>query len=953
MTPWVGEFVSKKNRNIGFLFSLAAKNILHHKKHLFMVIFGFSISLTILLSLNTWATTAKHLAVNDFLEKQDFQAYMFSSQNPEDITLVQESLQTNPLVELYTTAYTSAALFNTENKPLTYVCLPEETQNQSDPVSITNALITNQTTLDQIRFMFYYEGNFTVNEQTILLSLKEAEELSTILNQEITVGSKVNLSIAKKLPNPAYGQDRIESFLPTMFQNFTVGAIYTVKESVSVIESAVKVDWLADSIIFPLAKLNSSDRDVMAVNDVPYILFIKFNKEELTKNGFENILNTMTLFSEQIKKDYPAMFIFVFKAPLETLLAAYTRASYTIVFTLPVIVVTLVLTVETTNITIKARKQEVALLRDRGADTVQIIFLFILEFILATIIGMLLGIALSFFLAALIPAFPTGTFQPQIFRLFLKETRIAAPFFFGTTAGLGAILIGFASFKVWWEMSQYQQQTDYGQKEQKQIERKVFLGIQVGGAIITIIALLLALIKTLPEVRAKETFSAALAADAGYAFVLTTILLVFLSLFLATVVRDWLFPKMHWLYKRLLITKAFFLQNNLRRKDKRLSQITYALFIATAVMTFSLVTAVSIAQMDAKEHAYRNGADLRIATYPLDESFKENISAIEEINEVVPIFKTKGSIAYNDYTVYGVEPTSYSRVGKWDESSFPEGNSFENLYALGETANGIIIGKRLAEQLNLTVGDNLPLNNLPGGIYSRRFTIVGIINSAPGLGLADGRNLELLQPYDGYVVINEDYFKNELRVRMCQLFLASVYPDASVETAAEKVNELLANIEVNPEELNEQFIGTFITNYLPKAKNLFWMAVGIIAVVMITLVVVFTDFTLKQRTQELAIKMALGEKRREISKEILTEQAIISTTATLIGMGLGIAFVYGTGRLLIPLITAQTILPFTLTIPGGLLAAMAITQIIMNCLGIMPTRRKYRKEKIISALRGE
>jgi len=943
--------LAKKPAKIGFLFSLALKNILHHKKHMFMLIFGFSITVSILLAINTWAVTAKDLAVTDFLEKQDFQAYMFSSQNPEDINLVQESLTTNPLVSLYTTAYTSYALFNFENKSPSYVCLPEEEQNGTDPVSVTNVFIANQTTLEQMSFMFNVEGSFTLANNTILVSLQQAQEMAKVYQKEITVGTIVNISIAKKIPNPAYGQNRLESFLSTNYENFTIGGIYTVREVVSVIETAVKVDWLADSVIFPLAQLNASDREIMALNDIPYLLFIKFNQKALIRNGFESIIDTMTLFSEQIKRDYPAMFIYLFTSPIETLLAAYARAAHSLVFILPVLVVSSIVMVFTTNITIKAREKEVALLRDRGADTFQIIFLFILEFILATFIGLVCGIALSFPLAAIIPALAKGGFTMITFVKFWTNFKISYSFFSGTIILLGLGLISYASFKVWWEMSLQQSQSGFRQYSRKKVGKNILLGLLVSITAIVAIALLFSLIKIIPIIREEQSFSVANSATAGYTFTLFTILLVAVAFFVSLLLTEILYTRMKWFYRRLLLAKAFFLSNNLRRKSKRLSQITFAILVATAVLTFSMITINSIAQQQETEVAFKNGADLRIMTYPLDYSFKDNISRIEEINEVLPVFKTKGSIAYSDYTIYGLDPTIYSRVGNWDESSFLEGETaFESLYALEETADGVIISNRLAERLNLSVGDNLPINNLPGGIYSRRFTIVGLINSAPGLGLAEGRNLEMLQPYEGFVIINGNYCRTELGVMTSQLFLASVYPGENIQKAAEKVTALLPNIEVNPKQLNEEFIGAFITNYIPKAQVFFKIANGIIIIITIILLVAFTDFTLKQRTKEMAIKLALGISRRELTREVMIEIAIITIGAAISGIITGILFSYGMFYLIIPLITAQSIIPYTILISGAQLALLLGMELLITLLGVMPTMRKYRKEKIIKIL---
>ena len=108
------------------------------------------------------------------------------------------------------------------------------------------------------------------------------------------------------------------------------------------------------------------------------------------------------------------------------------------------------------------------------------------------------------------------------------------------------------------------------------------------------------------------------------------------------------------------------------------------------------------------ESDFKNGADLRIVTYPVDYSFSNNISQVDGVNEVVSIFKTKGAIPSKDYTVYGVDPVKYSRIGEWDKSCFPGQSNFSILTALEANPEGAIIGTGLSESLNVTIGDWIP-----------------------------------------------------------------------------------------------------------------------------------------------------------------------------------------------------------------------------------------------------
>jgi ABC-type lipoprotein release transport system permease subunit len=379
--------------------------------------------------------------------------------------------------------------------------------------------------------------------------------------------------------------------------------------------------------------------------------------------------------------------------------------------------------------------------------------------------------------------------------------------------------------------------------------------------------------------------------------------------------------------------------------------MTFALVLVSTFIAFSLISASSVTQNQIMESEYKNGADMRIVTYPVDYNFKNNISQIDGINEVVALMKTTGSIAYDDYTIIGVDSITYSRVGKWVDSSFAEGNSFENLKNLDEMYEGVIISQPLAERLNLTIGDEIPIINLPGGVYHRLFIITGILNSAPGLGLMDGQNIEMLQPNDGIVLINEEFMRTELEITLCQLFLASVFPDENNTRITNEIKGLLSNTQVNPELINEQFMGTFIESYIPNVRVFFYVQLIAVALIIMVLIIMFTDFTLNQRTQEFAITQSMGKSRNTISKILIMEILVIILSASIGGILLGLAFTYSTFNLITPILTSHNIIPFTVNLPILEIVLIPVIMTTMALLGVLPSIIKYGREKIITSLR--
>ncbi|MEA2070713.1 MAG: FtsX-like permease family protein [Asgard group archaeon] len=289
-------------------------------------------------------------------------------------------------------------------------------------------------------------------------------------------------------------------------------------------------------------------------------------------------------------------------------------------------------------------------------------------------------------------------------------------------------------------------------------------------------------------------------------------------------------------------------------------------------------------------------------------------------------------------------------MGRWVKSSFPEGNSLENLYDLNSTYNGIIISPKLADNLELQIGDRLPITDLPGGIYYRQFVIVGFLESAPGLGLMEGANIELFQENQGIILMNNKYMANELKVVNSPLFLASMKKEGNKQVITNEIKELLPEATVNPTQINEDFVGTFIETYVPKAQIFFWISLGTTLLLGAILLIMITDFVLYQRLQEYAIKRVLGLSKKRIIRLILIEILVISLSVSVIGVALGLSFTYSTFNIIIPIITAHNIIPIEISIPLWQVFLFPIIIIFFAVIDVFPLIFKHSNKKIISSL---
>nr|NHJ84500.1 FtsX-like permease family protein [Asgard group archaeon] len=173
----------------------------------------------------------------------------------------------------------------------------------------------------------------------------------------------------------------------------------------------------------------------------------------------------------------------------------------------------------------------------------------------------------------------------------------------------------------------------------------------------------------------------------------------------------------------------------------------------------------------------------------------------------------------------------------------------------------------------------------------------------------------------------------------------------NLATIESTIAALMPNIQVNPDSINEQFIGSFIGSYIPNVRNFFYIMLGTIILIIVILLIMFTEFILRQRSQEFAIKMSLGGSKQMISRLLLVEISTIVLSASIVGIIVGIGFSYVIFQLMTPLLTSHNLIPFTVSIPVTELVMFPIIITLVALIGVLPSILRHGQEKIINALR--
>ncbi|AOF52163.1 hypothetical protein BKG91_05725 [Rodentibacter caecimuris] len=224
-----------------------------------------------------------------------------------------------------------------------------------------------------------------------------------------------------------------------------------------------------------------------------------------------------------------------------------------------------------------------------------------------------------------------------------------------------------------------------------------------------------------------------------------------------------------------------------------------------------------------------------------------------------------------------------------------------------------MIGKTLAERLNLKIGDKLQLSK--NAVEKHQFTIKAIVEAGDAT--------------DNMLIVNLDFAQNWLEKEgLANNALLNVRNElGQVDQFAENIMQQYQDLTAHPIRKVSASEGQI----LDKIKGL----MGLISLVILVLATLCVNTTLiaivGERAKEFALQKALGAKQSDIIKQICTEILIIAVCAILVGLIFGYLLAQILGLTVFKSYIDMRLPVFPITIMLSLLVAFIAV--------ILPTRR--------------
>lgn len=353
----------------------------------------------------------------------------------------------------------------------------------------------------------------------------------------------------------------------------------------------------------------------------------------------------------------------------------------------------------------------------------------------------------------------------------------------------------------------------------------------------------------------------------------------------------------------------YVIHKNMSRNPKRVSMVSIIIALAMGFGIFmTTMIGTTIYGEELKERA-KIGADLHVVSSQENQSFENDLGAVQGVEDVVPVFwiygKVLGGDEYLERSVTLFSAEEYLDHVDVDDYYFVEGNPRNALRAVGQ-GNAVIIGESIAHAYSLHVGSPVRIENLHLSIdvwdpsdtielKTNTFTVAGVVRALPGLEILS----KGLHYWGGGIYIDFSSLNTSLSdAEVGWHFLVDVqskYDSKKVENA---INENFSSSVIEIKNLRTALDN--VRNDIPSNSILYIMLINIgFMIIIITIGLGLILFiSINERKNEFATIMARGAEGRQISVLIVGEALSTTFVGAIVGVSAGLFTAYTFNKML-------------------------------------------------------
>ncbi|MFW9793638.1 MAG: FtsX-like permease family protein [Candidatus Thorarchaeota archaeon] len=938
--------------------SHALSSLRTHKTRNLGIALILAITIAIPTTVFAWTNTGTRLAVEDFLRTNPYQLSVVDygdDRNYDDLFEIEDWMVASPFIEYVHTTPSTVGILRIAGVTVEW--------DEYRPTDIVYArgikdgrvIVVTPEILDAWSTELEWTGNYSIGPDQILVSQYFIDTAEDVTGFRIGIGSEISIDLLRNyyVPDPRIPFDPLP-LDRLIVGNFTVAGIYDL-----VTWSVLSQSY--NSVSRPNWDSAQGETAVLGLRDSVLILEDSLDQETIEKISTTGYFSPVELFhgsasgliaagpanaafnllslKAQIEESNEILDVIGedFLDDLQLHISTYFSGQVLIILAIPIMIMSLMLTLFTSETSVSQRRGEVSALRAKGASFNQIFSAFIYESLILTGIGYILGVVLASMMAPLMGA-STGllSFDPVLYDLYL--TNLLIP---NNSLALGIAIAMFLPAAYLVHVARRIEVTEIGQPTPRityEVPEEVniwFYVLGLGGTL-TVLLLMPILINPVGQIALVQ--------------ILIGALLLFAASYLGSRAMRLVTATASERVSSLMGEKRLYMTQSLRRRKGQFIPLLVILTMTLTTTSMMLIQTASFQNTLENEANYALGCDLRIEVYDYPLNWTSTLSSYLGVEATTPVLEL---LSYKDSEAFyleGIDASAYLQMGVFKESSFIDVSAETALNALENTINGIIISRYYAKDWNVSVGDvieiDLPTPDEVG--TSEYFEIVGVMVSAPGFGMASTRDLEGLafgtyfgfQPgRGGFAFVNMDFLSARTGFTEADLFLAGTISTEEVSSLLEVLDSDQWIEYYTPE--NMEFSSNSVAGlFLAGLEGLTMISFITCAGMGLAAIVLFLGSAVIEREPEYALFRAIGGTKRQVISLVFGEFAGSVMAAVIISLGLGLLFGYSMTLLTFGISSVWPILPKVFTYP---LTVMFLT-VVVECVAMIaacyfPARR--------------
>ena len=905
-----------------------------------------------------WADTGTQMVVHDYFDEATYQMSLQLKPNAlYDWRMLDDILTTaeeHPFIQDVHRVISTAGILANETLP-EWSSYDINGLNYAYGIKDMRTILTTNQILANWSREFTWEGTFSLSSGEVLVSQGFVDYTHDVHGITLEIGNQIDIDmIGHDQRDP--GRIPRSGLYVVPVDNLTIAGIYQARPVRSQLKdsfpSIMRLNWdpmalnsdpvlgLDDSVMILYDDVGEAlAEEIGAWGYFKFAILLRASESALIAAGPADIGDNLVAFKSTYEEAFRAYLVSGLRDiwRLEASINTFLQSQVLTVIAFPVLIMSLMLTVFTSETSVSRRKGEISALRSKGASFNQVFATFMWESLFLSFIGLGVGIGMSFVMAPLIgSSVDLFVFDFALYGSYISNLSIPLLAIIIATAiamYLPAAYLLHVARRI--DVSEVgQPMTEHAETgaEESSITRYA-LGL---AAVLTVLVFL-------PIVVAPT-------GTAAVGEILIATLLLFVAAYLGSRTMRLVTAKLSGGTNFILGEKALYMSQSLRKRKGQFIPLLVILTITLTTTTMMLVQTSSFEATMANELAYSIGADMRIESDPKALNFNETLRNYPGVLEATPVLETWAQIGTNRFFLEGVDALSYLRVGSFSENSFVGNDSASVLTALEAQPNGIVISQYYSELWNKTIGDSILVYY--GGANETRvggFQIVGLVISAPGFGVAATQDLAgasfasqfgFQVGQDGFALVNLHYLSEVASLQMTDLFFVDItcYTDvAPMITSLEQEKNL--NV-YTPETFDVNTQSTSIRLFLSGIQGLTTISYILCAAMGLSAIALFLGSAVLERRSEYAVFRAMGGTERQVISMVFGEFAGSVVAAISISVILGFVFGYAMSIMTFGISPFTPVLPEILAYPFMMmLVTIAAESAVMLASCYIPAKR--------------